>query len=126
MKRGEINSISEHNSEKGGDNDLFADVFEEKESPDKLTSIVEKARVAVGNESSTVPLLLNALFLLQEIAVPRSYSDENSVLYIFLHCSSYSQFLHAIFASFCYIVFTGQCHFSDNSSLPKSNQTKRA
>ena len=41
---------------------MFADVFEEKESPDKLTYIVEEARVAVGNESSTVPLVLNALF----------------------------------------------------------------
>ena len=41
---------------------MFADVFEEKESPDKLASIVEKARVAVGNESSTVPLVLNAIF----------------------------------------------------------------
>ena len=41
---------------------MFADVFEEKESPDKLTYIVEEARVAVGNESSTVPLVLNAIF----------------------------------------------------------------
>ena len=63
----------EHYSEKGGDDDLFADVFEEKESPDKLTSIVEEARVAVGNESSTVPLVLNAIFL-EEMSVPRSYS----------------------------------------------------
>ena len=47
---------------------MFADVFEEKESPDKLTSIVEKARVAVGNESSTVPLVLNAIFL-EEMSV---------------------------------------------------------
>ena len=51
LKSGEINSISdtEHDSEKGGAVDLFADVFEEKESLVKLTSIV-------GNESSTVPL----------------------------------------------------------------------
>ena len=36
VKSGEINSISdsEHNSEKGGDDDLFADVFEGKESLD--------------------------------------------------------------------------------------------
>ena len=47
---------------------MFADVFEEKESPDKLTSIVAKARVAVGNESSTVPLVLNAIFL-EEMSV---------------------------------------------------------
>ena len=44
LKSGEINSISdtEHDSEKGGAVDLFADVFEEKESLVKLTSIVEK------------------------------------------------------------------------------------
>ena len=64
LKSGEINSISdtEHDSEKGGAVDLFADVFEEKESLAKLTSIVEKARVSVGNESSILPLVLNALF----------------------------------------------------------------
>ena len=59
LKSGEINSISdtEHDSEKGGAVDLFADVFEEKESLVKLTSVVEKKdRVSVGNESSTVPL----------------------------------------------------------------------
>ena len=59
MKSGENNSISdkERDSEKGDDDDLFADVFEEKESLVKLTSIVEKKdRVSVGNESSTVPL----------------------------------------------------------------------
>ena len=71
LKSGEINSISE--TEKGGADDLFAEVFEEKESLAKLTSIVEKARVAVGNESSTVPLVLNAIFL-EEMSVPRSYS----------------------------------------------------
>ena len=51
VKNGEINSISdiEHDSEKGGDENL-----EEKESLDKLISIVEKSRVSVGNESSTV------------------------------------------------------------------------
>ena len=56
LKSGEINSISdtEHDSEKGGAVDLFADVLEEKESLDKLISIVEKSRVSVGNESSTV------------------------------------------------------------------------
>ena len=69
MKSCEINSISdsEHDSEKGGDDDLFADVFEGKESLDKLTSIVEKARVSVGNESSTLPLVLNSLFCQLEI-----------------------------------------------------------
>ena len=46
---------------------MFADVFEEKESPDKLTSIVEKARVAVGNESSTVTLVLNAIFFRRNV-----------------------------------------------------------
>ena len=60
VKSCEINSISE--TEKGGADDLFAEVFEEKESLAKLTSIVEKARVSVGNESSTLPLLLNVLF----------------------------------------------------------------
>ena len=64
-QRGEINSISE--TEKGGADDLFAEVFEEKESLAKLTSIVEKARVSVGNESSTLPLVLNALFCQLEI-----------------------------------------------------------
>ena len=51
LKSGEINSISdtEHDSEKCGDENL-----EEKESLDKLISIVEKCRVSVGNESSTV------------------------------------------------------------------------
>ena len=51
LKSGEINSISdtEHDSEKCGDENL-----EEKESLDKLISIVEKSRVSVGNESSTV------------------------------------------------------------------------
>ena len=51
VKSGEINSISdtEHDSEKCGDENL-----EEKESLDKLISIVEKSRVSVGNESSTV------------------------------------------------------------------------
>ena len=51
VKNGEINSISdtEHDSEKCGDENL-----EEKESLDKLISIVEKSRVSVGNESSTV------------------------------------------------------------------------
>ena len=49
--KSEIISISdtEHDSEKGGDENL-----EEKESLDKLISIVEKSRVSVGNESSTV------------------------------------------------------------------------
>ena len=49
------NSISytKQDLEKGGDGDSFADVFEEQESLDKLTSIF------------------------QEMAVPRSYSDEN-------------------------------------------------
>ena len=51
VKSCEINSISE--TEKGGADDLFAEVFEEKESLAKLTSIVEKARVSVGNESSS-------------------------------------------------------------------------
>ena len=60
VKSCEINSISE--TEKGGADDLFADVFEEKEGLAKLTSIVEKAGVSVGNESSTLPLLLNVLF----------------------------------------------------------------
>ena len=51
LKSGEINSISdtEHDSEKCGDENL-----EEKESLDKLISIVEKSRVSVGNESLTV------------------------------------------------------------------------
>ena len=51
LKSGEINSISdtEHDSEKCGDENL-----EDKESLDKLISIVEKSRVSVGNESSTV------------------------------------------------------------------------
>ena len=65
VKSGEINSISE--TEKGGADDLFAEVFEEKESLAKLTSIVEKARVSVGNESSTLPLVLNSLFCQLEI-----------------------------------------------------------
>ena len=65
VKSCEINSISE--TEKGGADDLFAEVFEEKESLAKLTSIVEKARVSVGNESSTLPLVLNALFCQLEI-----------------------------------------------------------
>ena len=64
LKSGEINSISdtEHDSEKCGDENL-----EEKESLDKLISIVEKSRVSVGNESSTLPLVLNALFCQLEI-----------------------------------------------------------
>ena len=63
---------------------MFADVFEEKESPDKLTSIVEKARVAIGNKSSTGPLVLNAIFL-EEMSVPRSYSVmEAAQMLIFL------------------------------------------
>ena len=37
--------------------------FWRKRKPDKLTSVVEKDRVSVGNESSTAPLVLNALFL---------------------------------------------------------------
>ena len=51
VKSGEINSISdtEHDSEKCGDEN-----WEEKESLDKLISIVEKSRVSVDNESSTV------------------------------------------------------------------------
>ena len=65
VKSCEINSISE--TEKGGTDDLLAEVFEEKESLAKLTSIVEKARVSVGNESSTLPLVLNALFCQLEI-----------------------------------------------------------
>ena len=36
-------SDTEQDLEKGGDDDLFADVFEEQESLDKLTSIVENA-----------------------------------------------------------------------------------
>ena len=36
--------------------------LKEKESLAKLNSIVEKARKSVGNESSTLPLVLNALF----------------------------------------------------------------
>ena len=64
LKSGEINSISdtEHDSEKCGDENL-----EEKESLDKLISIVEKSRVSVGNESSTLPLVLNSLFCQLEI-----------------------------------------------------------
>ena len=56
VKSGEINSISdtEHDSEKGGDDNLEENSFEEKESLDKLVSIGEKSRVSVGNESSTV------------------------------------------------------------------------
>ena len=92
----------------------------------KLTSIVEKATVSLGNESSTVLLVLVALCLLQEIAVPRTYIYKNLVLYICLHCSSYSQFLRAICATFCSIVLISTCSFSGISSLPKSNQTKRA
>ena len=65
VKSCEINSISE--TEKGGADNLFAEVFEEKESLAKLTSIVEKARVSVGNESSILPLVLNALFCQLEI-----------------------------------------------------------
>ena len=66
VKSCEINSIISE-TEKGGADDLFAEVFEEKESLAKLTSIVEKARVSVGNESSTLPLVLNALFCQLEI-----------------------------------------------------------
>ena len=46
------------------------------------TSIVENATVSVGNESSTAPLVIDALLLLQKIALPRIYSDQNLVLYI--------------------------------------------
>ena len=58
VKSCEINSISdtEHDSEKGGDDNLEENSFEEKESLDKLISIGEKSRVSVGNESSTVRL----------------------------------------------------------------------
>ena len=56
---------------------MFADVFEEKESPDKLTSIVEKARVAVGNESSTVPLVLNAIFFRRNVRVMEACPNAN-------------------------------------------------
>ena len=54
VKSGEINSDTEHDSEKGGDDNLEENSFEEKESLDKLISIGEKSRVSVGNESSTV------------------------------------------------------------------------
>ena len=65
MKSGENNSISdkERDSEKGDDDDLFVDIFEEKESLTNSPLVFEKDRVSVGNESSTAPLVLNALFL---------------------------------------------------------------
>ena len=75
---------------------MFADVFEEKESPDKLTSIVEKARVAVGNESSTVPLVLNAIFL-EEMSV----SWKLAQMLIFLSSIPHDLFVFNLILIYC-------------------------
>ena len=97
--------------------------LKQKESPDKLTSIVEEARVAVGNESSTVPLVLNAIFL-EEMSVPRSYSImeacPNANILVLHPTWSWSSLI-----SFWYIVFSDILLVSDGLSLLKSNQTKR-
>ena len=75
---------------------MFADVFEEKESPDKLTSIVEKATVAVGNESSTVPLVLNAIFL-EEMSV----SWKLAQMLIFLSSIPHDLFVFNLILIYC-------------------------
>ena len=75
---------------------MFADVFEEKESPDKLTSIVEKARVAAGNESSTVPLVLNAIFL-EEMSV----SWKLAQMLIFLSSIPHDLFVFNLILIYC-------------------------